>query len=146
MGRAGRTRHVSDESTALGMIQKAEKPIGTLGRLTRGAGQGEGGRRRARAGPRDRGARERESGRVARAEPPPGCCSATLPKPFVFPQDHRAGELPKPPAPRSAVSKGSGESRWEGSADGQGFRGAWRGAAASPYHSSGSVRAAAGEA
>ena len=49
-----------------------------------------------------------------------------------------AAALP-PPAPRNPAPlpaarspRDLGEARWEGSADGQGSRGAWRGAAASP--------------
>lgn len=65
MGRGGADAPRLVTNRHLGMIQKAEKPIGTLGRLTRGAGQGEGGVGEARAGPRT-AERESAAGGVAR--------------------------------------------------------------------------------
>lgn len=123
-----------DESTALGMIQKAEEPIGTLGRLTRGAGRGKGGVGEARAraaGPRSARARKRA---VSRARNRRRVAALRLSRSRSCSRRITEQVSCRNPAPLPAARspRDLGEARGEGAADGQGSRGAWRGAAASP--------------
>ncbi|CAI9179277.1 unnamed protein product [Rangifer tarandus platyrhynchus] len=133
-GRGGRATS-RDESTALGMIQKTEEPIGTLG----GAGRGEGrvGDARARAaGSRSARARERAVSRARNRR--------RVAAPRLSPSRSRSRRITEQvssrnpaPLPSARSPRDLGEASGEGAADGQGSRGAWRGAAASPSPSPG---------
>lgn len=147
-GGAGQTRHTIRPIGSTGRDSKGQGANRSLGRPGwRGGAKRGPGREGARPGRGTAGRESAREGSVARAEPPPGCCSAILPEPFVFSPEPGAGERREPnPASRGAVSEGPGGGQRGGRGWWAGVPGhpAWPRGLALPF--SGSVPAAAGEA